>query len=84
MERLVERVARRLGLAVGPEQREQPVPADAPPAGGGDDGEQGQPAALGGGTGVELAVLMQDQPAEGAQSQHARDGMLRPARRAAR
>ena len=40
--------------------------------------------ALRGGTGVELPVLLQHQPAEGVQPQHAWNGMLRSARRAAR
>ena len=63
MERLIEGVTCRLGLTAGPEQREQAVAADAPPSGSGDDGQQRQPAALGGRAGMQLAVLVKDQPA---------------------
>jgi hypothetical protein len=83
VERLVKGMARGLGLAVGPQESQEPVPADAAPAGRRDDGQQCQPAALGRRTGVQLAVLVQDQPAQRAQSQHdgetyppAREGLL--------
>ena len=78
VERLVQRVARGFGLAVGPQQRQEPVPADAAAAGRRDDGQQCQPAALGRRTGMQLAVLVQDQPAQRAQSQH--DGGNLPGR----
>ena len=70
VERLVERVTRRFRLAVGPEQREQLLAARAPAAGGGDDGEQRQTPPLGGRPGVQLAVLLEDEPAERVQTQH--------------
>ena len=84
VERLIEGMAGGLRIGVGPEQREQLVPARAPTTSGGHHGEQGQTAALRGGTGVELPVLLQHQPAEGVQPQHAWNGMLTSARRAAR
>ena len=70
VERLVERVARGFGVAVGPEQREQLVAAGAAAARGGDDGEQREAAPLRGGAGVELAVLLEDQSTEGVQAEH--------------
>jgi hypothetical protein len=66
VKRLVERVPGRLGLTVGPEQRQEALARHPARAGGGDDGQQREPAALGSRTGVQLAILVEDQTAEGA------------------
>ena len=62
VERRVEGMTGGFRLAVGPEEREEPVPAYAPAAGRRDNGQQREPTALSRRTGVQLAVLMKDQP----------------------
>jgi hypothetical protein len=70
MERLVEQVPGASGSPIGPQDGEQLVAAARRAAGGGDDREQRQPAPLRGGAGMELAVLLEDEPAESIQTQH--------------
>jgi hypothetical protein len=66
VECLIERVPGRLRLAVGPEERQEPLARHAARPPGRDDGQQRQPATLGGRTGVQLTILVEDQTAEGA------------------
>jgi hypothetical protein len=70
VERLVERVARGLRVAVRPEERQEPLAAGSAAAGRGDHGEQREPAPLGGRPGVQLPVLLEDESAERIEAQH--------------
>jgi hypothetical protein len=70
VQRLLERAARALRVALRPEQRHQLVAARAVRAGDGDRGEQRQRLALRSRAGDGVAVRLQAEPAEGAEAEH--------------
>ena len=68
--RLIQRMTRRLGLAVRPQQGEQLVAAHPARAGRRDHGEQREAPPLRGGAGVQLPVLLEHEAAERVEAKH--------------
>src|SRR5690242_1351183 len=68
--RLLQELASVIGIAFGPEVRDQLVAAHALPAGGGQEGKKRKSLALHGGAGERHTVFLDRQPAESPQFQH--------------